>query len=77
MTLLYLGFIIRAIKEPLSPLRIITKEEMAYHEYDRITISDTRSHTFESDNNSEKSSHTQSLLRRKSLDDGVAIPSLI
>lgn len=51
----YISFIIITIKEPLSPLRRITKEELEDHEYDRIEI-DAGTSTLESDDMSQHSS---------------------
>ena len=50
-SLIYISFIIIAIREPLSPLRKMTKEEIEDHEYDRVEVDAEISQTWESDDN--------------------------
>ena len=38
--MIYLGFIIHAIREPVTELKKMTKEEMEDHEYERVLVED-------------------------------------
>lgn len=40
-SLIYLGFIIKVITEPVTQLKQMSKEEMDDHEYERINVSET------------------------------------
>ena len=39
-SMIYLGFIIHAIREPVTELKKMTKEEMEDHEYERVLVED-------------------------------------
>jgi natural resistance-associated macrophage protein 2 len=52
VSIIYVGFILQSIMEPLSKLKRMTKAEMEDHEYDRIIIDDDLSESYDTRHNS-------------------------